>query len=361
MDKIGLIYNFPQHYRLETFNEIGKHFNMDAYFASYMDDVKPLNYDKLNIEQITNGRTIQFVGISIWLGAFKFARKYKTVVLLGDIYSISTWIILLSKYFSGNKAVLWTHGYYGKERHYVRILKKLYYHLADGLLLYGDRARQLMIADGFAPTKLSVIYNSVNYYEFKKLRRSSNRTATSIHLCFVGRLTNVKRLDLLLFAVQVLAERGYKVKLDLVGNGEAFNDLKSQVASLSISDYCTFHGALYKASEIAKVLSDCDICVSPGNVGLTAMLALNLGIPVISNNDINWQMPEYEAILNDVSGALFEKNDGLSLVSKILRVKELLLSGAINSSSCSRIIDDRYNPKFQTKAFQECIENLSRT
>lgn len=47
----------------------------------------------------------------------------------------------------------------------------------------------------------------------------------------------------------------------------------------------------------AELIYNADLCVAPGNIGLTAMHAMMFGCPCISHNDFSWQMPEFEAIV----------------------------------------------------------------
>lgn len=52
----------------------------------------------------------------------------------------------------------------------------------------------------------------------------------------------------------------------------------------------------------AEFIYNADLCVSPGNVGLTAMHSLVFGCPVITHNCFEWQMPEFEAIQPGITG-----------------------------------------------------------
>ena len=59
------------------------------------------------------------------------------------------------------------------------------------------------------------------------------------------------------------------------------------------------------------------VCVSPGNVGLTAIHSLTFGCPVITHDNFTMQMPEFEAIKEGVTGSFFKENDPKDLTSKI--------------------------------------------
>lgn len=68
----------------------------------------------------------------------------------------------------------------------------------------------------------------------------------------------------------------------------------------------------------AKLIYNADLCVAPGNIGLTAIHVMMFGCPAITHNDFKWQMPEFEAIKSMETGMFFEKGNLDSLVNSIL-------------------------------------------
>lgn len=72
--------------------------------------------------------------------------------------------------------------------------------------------------------------------------------------------------------------------------------LQQQVKSYNLANNIWFYGACYDEIKNAALIYNADLCVSPGNVGLTAMHSMVFGTPVITHNDFKWQMPEFEAI-----------------------------------------------------------------
>ena len=61
----------------------------------------------------------------------------------------------------------------------------------------------------------------------------------------------------------------------------------------------------YDENEIGDLIYNADLCVSPGNVGLTAIHTLTYGTPVLSHANFPNQMPEFEAIDKDFTSFLF--------------------------------------------------------
>ena len=263
----------------------------------------------------------------------------------------------------GKRVYAWTHGLRTAQipRRTLR-LWRLYDRLLQGSFLYGDFARRNMIGLGFAPQKLHLIYNSLNYSLSKSLRLSALQnpyaerwSGENPTLIFIGRLTAVKRLDMLVEAVRLLEKRGVTPNVVMVGDGPLRQHLQQSLRDREALRYW-FVGALYDESEIARYLYWADLCVSPGNVGLTAIHALSYGLPVITNDNFETQMPEFEAIEQGRTGDFFCEGDVGSLADRI----ELWLSRNPNREQvrqrCYEVIDTKYNPSHQVEVLSQVLD-----
>ncbi|MGZ4880206.1 MAG: glycosyltransferase [Halobacteriota archaeon] len=100
---------------------------------------------------------------------------------------------------------------------------------------------------------------------------------------FVGRLHPVKRLDLLLTAVQQLDE---KYRLFIVGTGAIENELKEMAKSLGVSNRVIFTGAV-PYSEVPKFMNMADLLVMTSSIeGQPRVLieAMSCGTPAVGTN-----------------------------------------------------------------------------
>ncbi len=106
---------------------------------------------------------------------------------------------------------------------------------------------------------------------------------------YMARFVDQKGIPYLVEAFQQVAAKTNAV-LELIGNGELFEQTKAQVAALKITDRVNFHGwmALDKA---AALIQDCHVYMVPAirDCGGCAMLeAMAIGMPVIA---ANWAGP----------------------------------------------------------------------
>ena len=365
--KLCIIYNFAQHYRSEIFQLIGETFDCDWLFGDSMGDVKKMDYSLLNGD-IKETHTQRLFGGWYWQPGVisKLGGKYTHYILLGETRALSTWLFcILSRLFYPQKKVyFWSHGWYGKETTLERLVKKILFHLPNGgIFLYGNYARELMIKEGFNPNKLYVIHNSLAYSKQLKTRKNlSNEDIYREHfgneypmLLFVGRLTKVKRLDMLVRAVKMAADNDRPVNLILIGTGEQREELQKMVRDFGIEQYVWFYGASYNEEELSRLIYNADLCVAPGNVGLTAMHALVYGCPVVTHNNFKEQMPEFEAIKAGRTGDFFEQNDVDSLYRTICSWLEQHKDRDEVRKEAYKEIDSKWNPHVQLQVIRKAL------
>jgi glycosyltransferase involved in cell wall biosynthesis len=363
--KFCLIYNFAQHYRKSIFLLMDKELACDFVFGDKMGDVKKLDYILLpHFKKEVKNKTFIRPPFYYQQGAISLLKEgYTHYIMLGDLNCTSTWLMLFLIKLQRRKIYFWSHGWYGKEATFRKRMKKIFFGLADGVFLYGNYAKQLMIKNGLNENKLHVIYNSLAYDEQKEIRKNLTNTGifkkhfknNCCNLIFVGRLTRIKQLDMLLQALYELNRQGEKYNLTLIGNGKMKEELSDLAQKLNIKENVWFYGATYNESKLSELIYDADLCVSPGNVGLTAMHALTYGCPVVTHDNFPYQMPEFEAIIEDKTGLFFEYNNLHSLI-KTISNWFCNVNRDIVRKQCYEIIDTKYNPHNQIEIIKNVLD-----
>ena len=184
-----------------------------------------------------------------------------------------------------------------------------------------------MEAIGISANKLFVIHNSLDSpFQtdiYDKLQPSSiyrdhfhNDLPTVI---YIGRIQKRKKIDLLVKAIAYLYHDNNPLNLVIVGKATQENDIEQLVLDKGIADHVWFYGPCFEEEKNAELLYNAAVCVCPAEVGLTAIHSLTYGTPVISNNDFDTQMPEFEAIINGETGSFYQAGDIPSLAQEIVR------------------------------------------
>lgn len=298
------------------------------------------------------------------IGGIAKDKTIQSYLLIGDPLCWSMWTLPYKIRFHNPKALIyfWSHGWYGKESTIKAFVKKLFFKVADGVFLYGNYAKNLMIQEGFDEKKLFTIHNCLDHDTQVSLRNTIEQTTfyeehfLNSHpvLIFIGRLTPVKRLDLLIEAVAMLKKQNLIFNIVFVGDGTERSSLESLIKKEQLEDTTWFYGACYDEKTNAELLFNADLCVAPGNVGLTAMHSMVFGTPVLTHNDFRWQMPEFEAIIEGETGCFFEKDNVWSLCDAIKRWFEMKMDKREGvREACYKEIDENWTPEFELNVLKK--------
>lgn len=361
--KLCIIYNTAPRYREAIFQAIDREYDCDWYFGETKTDIKEMDLSLLSNAQYykTYGNNNSFYWKKGVLQLL-FKRRYTTFLMLAESRSLTDYLFILMARILRKKVYIWTHGWYGKETKLEAFLKRCQLSLVEGIFVYSHYGRNLIIQQGILSEKIFVIHNSLHYDQQKSLRDSivpsyiykdyfNNDNPTII---FIGRLTKVKKLDQLLAALDMLKAKGEYYNLVLVGEGTEKEYLQHMVDVLNLKENVWFYGACYDERMNAEFLYNADLCVAPGNIGLTAMHAMVFGCPCISHSTFKWQMPEFEAIKPGITGDFFDKDDVNSLADSISNWFAKKANQRDNvRKACFNEIDTQWNPYFQMEVIKK--------
>ena len=374
-EKILFITNFFPSYRKSIWKKLLNNKKSDVIF--YFDpiqnegiQVEELFFSESNkLDSFKEVKNFYFFGRVIWQSRIVrecLSGSFKQAIFLGDMNILSTWISLLICRLRRKKTILWTHGFYGNENYIKRQLRILFYSIGNKYLLYEQRGKKLMIRAGFDANKIFVIYNSLDYELQKEYFENYQKNNTKREftffknsklktILFLGRLTSVKKIDLLIKSLNKLNSKRVNFNLLIIGEGSQESSLKKIGKEGLEKGWIYFYGKTYKESELSKLIYSSDLMVSPGNTGLNAVHALSYGTPVGTHNNFYKQMPEAAIIEDQKTGFFFNENDSDDLS---LNIDLWFSKFDINLTQAERrrIIDEKYNPEYQIKVMQKALD-----
>lgn len=378
--KVAVVYQVLYHYREPIFRFLcqqqdGIEYVLFSDEINNYDSVKIIDPQKAKLPVDDGGLRWRFVKnryFHNWLwqkGVVRlgFSKEFDTIIYLGSVYYISTWVSVILARITGKRVLMWTHGFLRNEKGVKGWLRKTLYRLADGMLLYHNRAKQILIEKGFKPENLHVIYNSLDYDTQIKIRDQINdedvlscrqklfKNPDLPIILFIGRLTLYKKLLMIIEAASILKDRGFQCNILFVGSGPESEGLLKLAKQLKLDDNLCLYGDCYQEDQIGLLIGAADICVAPGEVGLTCMHSLVYGTPVVTHDDPDFQKPEYEAINPGYNGAFFIKDDIEDLASTIEQWLAEKKDGKIIASQCYEVIDQYYNPHYQVKVVEAAV------
>jgi glycosyltransferase involved in cell wall biosynthesis len=299
--------------------------------------------------------------------------KPNLVILLGEFSILSNWFSAFIFRIRSIPVIMYGHGMYGNETGLKLFLRRSYLKLAKGHLLYEKHAKKVLTQQGFDNKKLYVFHNSLDYDLQKETRdeliKSNNEKPYTFFensslptIIFIGRLTPEKKLINLILLSKRLMEIGIPINLLIIGKGSERESLELEAEKLLKNQTYHFYGACYDETILGSLIYNADLCVSPGNVGLTAIHSLSYGTPVTTHSNFYQQGPEVESIEEGKTGFLFEQDNLDDLVKKTaLWLNTNLEDRDEIRKKCYKIIDDFYNPYKQMEIFTQMANDFIST
>lgn len=325
--RICLIGNINPHYRFAIYRLMDEELNCSFYFGDHVSSpIKTFDANKLNGFKGFL-RNVYFHKFYWQKSSVKLVLKdYDVYIMGGEPYCLSSWVILIMAKLMHKKTIAWTHGWYGRETKAKRIIKKLFYSLFTKLLIYNEYAIRLMEQEGFPKNKMLCIANSLDSDYDRKIRMQLIPTTIySDHfhnnhrtIIYCGRIQKSKRLDLIIDALSLLKKQGEIINVVLVGKDSENVNISHYAEEKGIQNQVWMYGPCYDDKVLGELFFNAAACVSPGNVGLTAIHSLSFGCPVITHDDFPYQGPEFEAIKPGITGSFFHRGSDADLAKQIL-------------------------------------------
>ncbi len=160
------------------------------------------------------------------------------------------------------------------------------------------------LAAKFTPSlAIDVIPNGVSLSDYGRMR--ANRGDDVFRLLAVGRLVNRKRIDCVIEAMSILAQRGINARLDIAGDGVLADKLKDLAASLKVADRVNFMGVVEK-SDMPAIYAAADVfvmCSEHEGMSNAVLEAMAAGLPIITSacEGIDELVADNGIVIKDVS------------------------------------------------------------
>lgn len=367
--KLCCFFNYPPKYRESIFRKIDETFDCQFYFGREVEGNKTKGIKKIDFsifkKRPKEYNNHQLFNRYLWrpkIISLAFS-KYDTFLLTGD-FSWSYLPFLYLCKFTGKKVYGWGHGEKKKSKNTWPFIKRMY-DMLDGYFPYGNGGKQRLIELGFPEEKFHVIYNSlVDHVDGEQnIRLKSDIFKEHFGndfpvVMFIGRLTPVKKLNELLEVCAAHKSKEIDYNLLFVGDGTEKQKLEQLAKSLGMEERVWFYGECYEGEELDRLLYNSDLCASPGNIGLTALHAMQFGVPVLTHENFELQGPEYETVKPMKTGIFFKCGSKDDLADKM----EFWLTNYASEEkreavrqNCYGVINDKFNSTYQIELLKEVL------
>lgn len=251
----------------------------------------------------------------------------------------------------------WTKDYSLKQRFRERFqIKSLRFlsEITDRIICVSNAVKDFYLAQDISKeSKLTVIYNGVNFYNWEPLNKNN-----IFNFSVIGTLDFRKGIDILIRALKLVVNdedlKKFKIKFNILGSGVEQKNLENLARKLDVSDQITWHG---NEISVEELFSKTDIYVQPSrdeSFGMALCESVGSGIPSIAANV--GAIPE---ILDNEF--LFEKNNEKDLYEKL---KKMILNYDKNEIIFRKnrtAVQNKFSIERMIKEYKNVYEEIAAT
>lgn len=216
----------------------------------------------------------------------------------------------------GKKEILkigWEHNYHQNDKKYIKKVVSSVKEL-DYFILVSEELREFY-SDQLKKEKVKCVYipNAIDKISDRLSDLKSN------NLISVGRISPEKGYLDLIEVFNLVSKNNDNLKLNIVGDGLQFDDVKKRINELKLNDKIIMHG-FKNRDEVNKLLSESSLylmCSYTESFGIVLLEAFAYGIPCIAFDSASGAK---EVIENGKNGYLIESRNKQEMADKIMEL-----------------------------------------
>ncbi len=166
--------------------------------------------------------------------------KYDSILTGPDF---PNFIGIIAAKLSGTKVIVTQHNLFNLESQdlglhgrLTPLLYRMLYPMSNHIITVSDATYDMLIRYGIKSSKLTKISNPINISLIKQLsRRQKNYSPRNDYIVFVGRLSKIKNIPLLLNAFEIVSRTYSNLSLVIVGDGDESESLQNMARSMDSS------------------------------------------------------------------------------------------------------------------------------
>ncbi len=253
-----------------------------------------------------------------------------------------------------------------KQKWVTYTLRRYLMKIPEAVLLYTKREAQELTDSGRSEEKIFVAQNTIDttemILEFQKW--DNNRLlAFKEHyglegrklLLYCARLTEVKRLDILLRSLAALVREDPSYLLAVIGDGGEKGRYVMEAEKLGIREHVRWLGSVYEQAKLAPWFLSAKAFIVPEGIGLAAFQSFAYSLPCITSDSRHHQSPEMEAIIHEENGLLYAHRDIKSLADNIKKICNDEKFRNILQKNAFITITEKYSCEKMVDGFHEAI------
>jgi glycosyltransferase involved in cell wall biosynthesis len=172
-------------------------------------------------------------------------NKSPDIVITGGDIPNAVLLIIVKLFGIKTKLIISQHNFHNIERSEIisRIIIKYLYNYATKVIAVSNGIKEMLLESGVKNEKIVTLYNPVNIKEIViKGSEKLNTDITSNYIVYVGRLGEVKNLEFLIEAFNLVQKINSRIHLVIVGDGPLKKQLINKSQDLNLNNKIHFLG-----------------------------------------------------------------------------------------------------------------------
>jgi len=307
--KILFLQKDVSEYNVPLYNYLCNYFLVTI---GYTGNAKDSDLNRFNVQKLN---TYSFRSLFFVKGLRSFCGNFDVVIYMADLHFISFCFLPFTK--NNFKVISWSIGFRASYKRKYDIYRKkdivdyLYLLLlrqSNANVFYSKGATKFW-GNLLCEKKVFIANNTIKVDVDKEFVIHNSRT----RLVFIGTLYKQKGIDELLRVVKRLIDSNLlkdRVILDIIGDGPEYCMIRDYIKINKLESTIQLYGSIYDSAVLTKLFSNCILCISPSQAGLSVLLSLGYGVPFVTKYDAITG-GEMNNIVNGVTGYLYNSEDEL--------------------------------------------------
>lgn len=232
-------------------------------------------------------------------------------------------------------------------------IERLTVRLPDKIIPVSERVRRDLLSMGVRGERMVVVPNGVDLEKIDSVEAGE----LTYDLVYVGRLSEHKRVDLLIEAVSLAREVMPDIRCGVIGDGPEMERLRRLVEDLQIEENVVFLGFLETDEDLIAAMKSSRIFVLPSmreGFGISALEANACGLPVVT---VRSEMNAASDLVEEGLNGLVVDPTPEDMAEAVLK---LLKDDMYNRlSEPSRRVAEKYDWSVVTDAIERAYEELA--
>jgi glycosyltransferase involved in cell wall biosynthesis len=292
----------------------------------------------------------------------KLWKDFEVYFFVGNPRIVSTLFYATAFRALGKSVVIWGQAHTAGANSRTESLRLRWWNLFKNLLTYTDSEVEYLRQRGFRQENIAGMNNgldqdaieiAISRWPDQQLREWQSAKGVSSHTVVLScaRLEEKNQFSLMIDALPLIVKSCPDFLWCVIGVGRESENLRKQAATASVEDHILWIGEVYDEYDLAPWFLSSRVLVHPGAIGLTLMHAFGYGVPVVTHDDFEFQMPEIAAFEDGINGLLFANNNVAELAATVVALlNDRRLATRLGRSGL-QAVQSKYNTSAMAQRF----------